>query len=168
MAYENVMQSQVKGRLGQIVSAGFGDGESDLGIRTTKSLKRIGCSTLKQLVEGDKLHIPDFDIVVEMSTFIQKGQSFEAEDGGTDDLMMCLVFFAWLTDQQYFKDLTDDDIRKRLFDSQKDSIEADMAPFGFIDDGVHYGEDITPFTDTDGDYWQPVKNYPDFFNKETF
>ena len=111
MAYENVMQSQVKGRLGQIVSAGFGDGESDLGIRTTKSLKRIGCSTLKQLVEGDKLHIPDFDIVVEMSTFIQKGQSFEAEDGGTDDLMMCLVFFAWLTDQQYFKDLTDDVIR---------------------------------------------------------
>jgi len=162
MAYENIIQSQVKGRLGQIVSSGFGDGESDLGIRTTKSLKRIGCSTLKQLVEGDKLHIPDFDIVVEMSTFIQKGQSFEAEDGGTDDLMMCLVFFAWLTDQQYFKELTDDDIRKQLFDSQKDVIEADMAPFGFIDDGVHYGDDLAPFVDTDGDYWRPVKNYPDW------
>ena len=162
MAYENIIQSQVKGRLGQIVSSGFGDGESDLGIRTTKSLKRIGCSTLKQLVEGDKIHIPDFDIVVEMSTFIQKGQSFEAEDGGTDDLMMCLVFFAWLTDQNYFKELTDDDIRKQLFDSQKEVIEADMAPFGFIDDGVHYGEDLSPFTDSDGDYWRPVKNYPDF------
>ncbi|MDP6585692.1 MAG: terminase family protein [Anaerolineales bacterium] len=162
MAYENIIQSQVKGRLGQIVSSGFGDGESDLGIRTTKSLKRIGCSTLKQLIEGDKLHIPDFDIVVEMSTFIQKGQSFEAEDGGTDDLMMCLVFFAWLTDQQYFKELTDDDIRKQLFDSQKDVIEADMAPFGFIDDGVHYGDDLAPFVDTDGDYWRPVKNYPDW------
>jgi len=162
MAYENIIQSQVKGRLGQIVSSGFGDGESDLGIRTTKSLKRIGCSTLKQLIEGDKIHIPDFDIVVEMSTFIQKGQSFEAEDGGTDDLMMCLVFFAWLTDQQYFKDLTDDDIRKQLFDSQKETIEADMAPFGFIDDGVHYGEDLTAFVDSDGDYWRPVKNYPDF------
>jgi len=162
MAYENIIQSQVKGRLGQIVSSGFGDGESDLGIRTTKSLKRIGCSTLKQLIEGDKIHIPDFDIVVEMSTFIQKGQSFEAEDGGTDDLMMCLVFFAWLTDQQYFKDLTDDDIRKQLFDSQKEIIEADMAPFGFIDDGVHYGEDLNPFVDQDGDYWRPVKNYPDW------
>ncbi len=167
MAYENVMQSQVKGRLGQIVSGGFGEGESDLGIRTTKSLKRIGCSTLKQLIEGDKLLLSDFDIIVEMSTFIQKGQSFEAEDGSTDDLMMCLVFFAWLTDQQYFKELTDDDIRKRLYDSQKESIEADMAPFGFIDDGVHYGEDLTPFVDTDGDYWRPAKDYPNFWDVET-
>ena len=162
MAYENIIQSQVKGRLGQIVSSGFGDGQSDLGIRTTKSLKRIGCSTLKQLIESDKILVPDFDVVVEMSTFIQRGQSFEAEDGGTDDLMMCLVFFAWLTDQQFFKDLTDDDIRKRLFDSQKETIEADMAPFGFIDDGVHYGEDLNPFVDQDGDYWRPVKNYPDW------
>ena len=162
MAYENIIQSQVKGRLGQIVSSGFGDGQSDLGIRTTKSLKRIGCSTLKQLIESDKILVPDFDVVVEMSTFIQRGQSFEAEDGGTDDLMMCLVFFAWLTDQQYFKDLTDDDIRKQLFDSQKEIIEADMAPFGFIDDGVHYGEDLNPFVDQDGDYWRPVKNYPDW------
>ena len=162
MAYENIIQSQVKGRLGQIVSSGFGDGQSELGIRTTKSLKRIGCSNLKQLIESDKLLLNDFDIVVEMSTFVQKGASFEADDGATDDLMMCLVFFAWLTDQQYFKDLTDDDIRKRLFDSQKETIEADMAPFGFIDDGVHYGEDITPFVDSDGDYWRPVKNYPDF------
>ena len=162
MAYENIIQSQVKGRLGQIVSSGFGDGQSELGIRTTKSLKRIGCSNLKQLIESDKLLLNDFDIVVEMSTFVQKGASFEADDGATDDLMMCLVFFAWLTDQQYFKDLTDDDIRKRLFDSQKETIEADMAPFGFIDDGVHYGEDLSPFVDSDGDYWRPVKNYPDF------
>ena len=167
MAYENVMQSQVKGRLGQVVSAGFGGGQIDLGIRTTKSLKRIGCSTLKQLIEGDKLLFNDFDIIVEMSTFIQKGQSFEAEDGSTDDLMMCLVFFAWLTDQQYFKELTDDDIRKRLYETQKESIEADMAPFGFIDDGVHYGDGVAPFVDGDGDYWRPVADYPDFWDAET-
>ena len=162
MAYDNIIQSQVRGRLGQMVSGGFGDGQTELGIRTTKSLKRIGCSNLKQLIETDKLLLNDFDIIVEMSTFVQKGASFEADDGSTDDLMMCLVFFAWLTDQQYFKDLTDEDIRKRLFESQKDEVEADMAPFGFIEDGVNYGEDLVAFVDSDGDYWRPVKNYPDW------
>ena len=77
---------------------------------------------------------------------------------------MCLVFFSWLTDQQYFKDLTDEDIRKRLYNEQKESIEADMAPFGFIDDGVNYGENVIPFLDEDGDYWRPVEDYPDFFD----
>jgi len=162
MAYENIIQTQMRGRLGQIVGGGFGDTVSELGIRTTKSLKRIGCSNLKQLIESDKLLLNDFDIIVEMSTFIQKGPTFEADDGSTDDLIMCLVFFAWLTDQQYFKELTDEDIRKRLFESQKEDIEADMAPFGFIDDGVNYGETITPFVDDDGDYWRPVKGYPDW------
>ena len=162
MAYENIIMTQMRGRLGQIVGSGFGDGQTDLGVRTTKQVKRIGCSNLKQLVEGDKLLLTDFDIIAEMSTFVQKGSSFEAEEGATDDLMMCLVFFSWLTDQQYFKDLTDEDIRKRLYESQRENIEADMAPFGFIDDGVHYGEDIVPFLDNDGDYWRPVKNYPDW------
>jgi len=165
MAYENVIMTQMRGRLGQIVGSGFGDGQTDLGVRTTKQVKRVGCSNLKQLIEGDKLLITDFDIIAEMSTFVQKGSSFEAEEGATDDLMMCLVFFSWLTDQQYFKDLTDEDIRKRLYESQRENIEADMAPFGFIDDGVHYGEDIAPFVDNDGDYWRPVKDYPDFFDE---
>jgi|TARA_Y100000296_G_C5176936_1_gene260647 hypothetical protein len=168
MAYENIIMTQMRGRLGQIVGSGFGDGQTDLGVRTTKQVKRIGCSNLKQLIESDKLLLADFDIIAEMSTFVQKGSSFEAEEGATDDLMMCLVFFSWLTDQQYFKDLTDEDIRKRLYESQRENIEADMAPFGFIDDGVHYGEDIVPFMDDDGDYWKPVKDYPDFFDEERF
>jgi len=168
MAYENIIMTQMRGRLGQIVGSGFGDGQTDLGVRTTKQVKRIGCSNLKQLIESDKLLLADFDIIAEMSTFVQKGSSFEAEEGATDDLMMCLVFFSWLTDQQYFKDLTDEDIRKRLYESQKENIEADMAPFGFIDDGVHYGDDIVPFMDDDGDYWKPVKDYPDFFDEERF
>ncbi len=167
MAYENIIQSQMRGRNGQVVGEGFGGGNSDLGIRTTKSLKRIGCSNLKQLIEGNKLLFWDFDIISELSTFVLKGQSFEADAGATDDLVMCLVFFSWLTDQQFFKDLTNEDIRKKLYEGQKESIEADMAPFGFIDDGIHYGEDLVAFTDNKGDYWQPVP-YPDFFEKETF
>ena len=155
LGYENIIMTQMRGRLGQVVGGGFGDSQVELGVRTTKAVKRIGCSNLKQLVEGDKLLFNDFDIIVEMSNFVQKGQSFEAEEGATDDLIMCLVFFAWLTDQQYFKEVTDEDIRKRLYETQKESIEADMSPFGFIDDGVHYGENTT-FTDGDGDYWVPT------------
>ena len=161
LAYENVIMTQMRGRLGQVVGGGFGDQQTDLGVRTTKSVKKIGCSNLKQLIESDKLLVNDFDIVSEMSTFIQKGSSFEGEEGAYDDLMMCLVFFAWLTDQQYFKELTDEDIRKRLYETQRENIESDMAPFGFVDDGVHYGEAIAPFVDPDGDYWRPV-DAPDY------
>ncbi len=154
LEYENVIMTQMRGRLGQIVGSGFGDKATDLGVRTTKAVKRIGCSNLKQLIESDKLIIPDFDIIVELSNFVAKGASFEAEDGATDDLVMCLVLYAWLTDQNYFKELTDDDIRKRLFESQQKMIEEDMAPFGFMDDGINYYDD-QPFTDVDGDYWSP-------------
>ena len=162
LGYENMIMTQLRGRLGQVVGGGFGDSQVDLGIRTTKSLKRIGCSNLKQLIESDKLLFNDFDIIVELSNFVSKGQSFEGDEGATDDLVMCLVFFAWLTDQQYFKDLTDDDIRKRLYETQAETIDADMAPFGFIDDGIHYGE-LASFTDDKGDYWIPTKA-PDAFD----
>jgi hypothetical protein len=148
--------TQMRGRLGQIVGSGFGDKATDLGVRTTKAVKRIGCSNLKQLIESDKLIIPDFDIIVELSNFVAKGASFEAEDGATDDLVMCLVLYAWLTDQNYFKELTDDDIRRRLYQSQQKMIEEDMAPFGFIDDGIEWVEEA-PFVDADGDYWTPHK-----------
>ena len=163
MGYENIIMTQMRGRLGQVVGGGFGDGTVDLGVRTTKSLKRIGCSNLKQLLEGDKLEVNDFDVIVELSTFVQKAQSFEAEEGATDDLVMCLVFFAWLTDQQYFKDLTDEDIRRRLYETQKESIDNDMSPFGFIETGV---KDVDiPFVDADGDYWRPTE-MPDFFEED--
>ena len=99
LAYENVIMTQMRGRLGQVVGGGFGDQQTDLGVRTTKTVKKIGCSNLKQLIESDKLLVNDFDIISEMSTFIQKGSSFEGEEGAFDDLMMCLVFFAWLTNQ---------------------------------------------------------------------
>ena len=163
MGYENIIMTQMRGRLGQVVGGGFGDGTVDLGVRTTKSLKRIGCSNLKQLLEGDKLEVNDFDVIVELSTFVQKAQSFEAEEGATDDLVMCLVFFAWLTDQQYFKDLTDEDIRRRLYETQKESIDNDMSPFGFIETGVKDGD--VPFVDADGDYWRPTE-MPDFFEED--
>ncbi|MAF43798.1 MAG: terminase [Chloroflexi bacterium] len=162
LEYENLIMTQMRGRLGQVVGSGFGDKATELGVRTTKAVKKIGCSNLKQMIEGDKLIINDFDIIVELSNFVSKGTSFEAEDGATDDMVMCLVFFAWLTNQNYFKELTSDDIRKRLYQSQQKMIEEDMSPFGFIDDGITMTEEA-PFVDVDGDFWHPVQKAPDYW-----
>ena len=166
LEYENIIMSQMRGRSGQVIGSGFGEGKSDLGVRTTKAVKKIGCSNLKALIESDKLLVEDFDIIVELSNFVQKGASYEADESATDDLVMCLVLFAWLANQPYFKELTDEDVRHRLFDSQRAAIEQDMSPFGFIDDGISYTE-TSAFTDVDGDYWVPT-DAPDFFDEERF
>ena len=166
LEYENIIMSQMRGRSGQVIGSGFGEGKSDLGVRTTKAVKKIGCSNLKALIESDKLLVEDFDIIVELSNFVQKGASYEADEAATDDLVMCLVLFSWLANQPYFKELTDEDVRHRLFDSQRNAIEQDMSPFGFIDNGVSYTE-TSAFTDVDGDYWVPT-DAPDFFDEERF
>ena len=88
------------------------------------------------MIEADKVLFKDYDIISELTTFIHKRNSFEAEDGCNDDLAMCLVIYAWLVAQDYFKELTDQDVRKRLYEDQRDQIEQDMAPFGFISDGL--------------------------------
>ena len=135
LEYENIMTAQWRGRAGQIVNAGFGGGTQQLGVRTTKQLKRVGCATLKTIIEHDKLVVNDFDIVQELTAFSVKGNSYQAEEGYHDDLTMCLVLFAWLSNQEYFKELTDIDIRKSLHDANLEAIEDDVLPFGFVDDG---------------------------------
>jgi len=136
LEYDNLVMASMRGRAGQILGAGFSGGKAQLGVRTTKAVKRIGCSNLKQLIESDKLLIPDYDIMSELSTFIVKGSSHQADDGCTDDLVACLFIFAWAVDQTYFKELTDNDIRERMYAEQKEQLEQDMAPFGFIDNGI--------------------------------
>ncbi len=136
LEYDNLVMASMRGRAGQILGAGFSGGKAQLGVRTTKAVKRIGCSNLKQLIESDKLLIPDYDIMSELSTFIVKGSSWQADDGCTDDLVACLFIFAWAVDQIYFKELTDNDIRERMYAEQKEQLEQDMAPFGFVDNGI--------------------------------
>ena len=136
LEYDNLVMASMRGRAGQILGAGFSGGKAQLGVRTTKAVKRIGCSNLKQLIESDKLLIPDYDIMSELSTFVVKGSSHQADDGCTDDLVACLFIFAWAVDQQYFKELTDNDIRERMYAEQKEQLEQDMAPFGFVDNGI--------------------------------
>ncbi len=150
LEYDNLLMCAMRGRAGQIVGQGFSH-KSQLGLKMTSTVKKTGCSNLKALIEDDKLLIPDYDIIAELTTFIQKHNSFEAEEGCNDDLAMCMVSFAWLAVQPYFKELTSDDVRKRIFEDQRESIEEDMAPFGFILNGIN---DEETFVDSDGDIWQ--------------
>jgi len=149
LEYENMLMCSMRGRAGQIVGSGFSGKKTQMGVRMTAAVKKTGCSNLKALVEEDKLMTNDYDIIAELTTFVQKKQSWEAEDGCHDDLAMCLVIFAWLVAQDYFREMTDNDVRKRIYEEQKDQIEQDMAPFGFISDGLD--EDI--ITDSDGTKW---------------
>jgi len=149
LEYDNLLMCSQRGRAGQVVGAGFSGKRSQLGVRTTAAVKKLGCSNLKTLLEDDKILIIDYDIISELTTFSQKHNSFEAEEGCNDDLAMCLVIFAWLVAQDYFKEMTDNDVRKRIYEEQKNQIEQDMAPFGFMSDGM----DDNSFVDKDGDVW---------------
>jgi len=157
LEYDNMMMVTQRGRSGQVLGGGFSGRGNQLGLRMTKGTKKIGTSNLKSLIEGDQLIINDFEIIAELSTFIAKGKSFQAESGATDDLVMCLVIFAWLSNQRYFKELTDVDVRGQLFSEQQNAIESDMAPFGFIDNGLDDPEGRnSSFYDDAGVLWQPV------------
>ena len=150
LEYQNILMASMRGRNGQIVGQGFSGKKTQLGVRMTAAVKKLGCSNLKTLLEDDKLLTVDYDIISELTTFSQKHNSFEAEEGCNDDLAMCLVIVSWLVQQEYFKEMTDQDVRKRLYEDQRDQIEQDMAPFGFISDGLDDGES---FVDNNGDRW---------------
>ena len=158
LEYENIIVSSMKGRAGQQIGGGFAK-NIQLGIRTSKQLKRIGCSALKEMIESDKLIISDFDTISELTTFAVKNNSYEAEEGSNDDLAMTLVIFSWLVQQRYFKDLTDLDIRKKLADEQMKALEEDLLPFGIIDDG----RDAETFTDNSGTTWTIDENSRAYF-----
>jgi len=158
LEYENIMMCSMHGRAGQKLGGGFGK-NAQLGIRTSKQLKRIGCAALKDMIETDKLIIYDFDTLAELTTFASKHNSYEAEEGSHDDLAMTLVIFAWLVQQQYFKDLTDLDIRKQMYKDQMEALEQDMLPFGIIDDG----QESESYTDSEGTRWGVVETQRNYF-----
>jgi len=154
LEYDNLLMTTQRGRAGQILGAGFSGRGSGFGVKMTKQIKKIGCANIKTLIESDKVIIQDFNIIEEMSTFIRKGQSWQADDGANDDLMMCLVIFGWLSNQPFFKELTDTNARQMLYEEQQHLIEQDMAPFGFVDDGTpdHEKSEVDEY----GTVWHPV------------
>ena len=153
--YENLLMTSMRGRAGQVLGQGFSGGKTQLGLKMAKAPKKLGTSNLKQMIESDKVIINDFHIINELTTFIERRNSFEAEDGCHDDMVMCMVIYAWAVAQDYFKEMTDQSIRKELYERDKDSLEEDMSPFGFIDDGL-MGRD--QFVDG-GEVWSTVDEY---------
>ena len=140
--YENILSTvELKNRM--TLTWGYGK-KSDRGIRTTKSVKRLGCSVLKNLIESQQIIITDFETISELSTFVARGTSFEAEEGSHDDLVMCLVIFSWCSSQNFFSDISDTNIKKRLHEEQMRQIEEEMLPLpvtsnengSFVSDGA--------------------------------
>jgi hypothetical protein len=152
--YENILSTvEIKGKIA--VTWGYGN-KSYRGVRTTKSVKRLGCSIMKNLIEAQQLIIQDFDTISELSTFISNGTSFEAAEGSHDDLVMTLVLFAWLTNQKFFSELTNTDIRLKLYEEQMKQIEEERLPTflgGHIDVDQNDGSYLE-----NGDIWTPVNH----------
>jgi|TARA_R110002167_G_scaffold193468_2_gene396053 hypothetical protein len=152
LEYEHLYSTSWYGRHGQQLSSGA-KRESAFGVRTTKSMKKIGCSNLKSLIEENKLLFNDYDIITELTTFIAMGESFSGEEGTNDDLVITMVLFAWLIDQQYFKDLSNQNIRDNLYKNQLNNLEDLTTPFGVIDNGLNQKEYEV---DSDGTVWETV------------
>ncbi len=155
LEYEQIFYATIQGRAGQQLGGGFGKG-AQIGVRTTKDVKRKGCSNLKDLIESDKLIIYDLDTISELTTFVASGQSYNAEEGNHDDLVATLFLFGWLIEQRYFKEVTDTDLRERLYQDQLREMEESVLPFGFIDDGQDSSE--SPYEEMGGELW--IKDKP--------
>lgn len=142
---DNLIFTESAGARGKRISTGFGK-SAEKGIRVSKTVKGLGCSMLKLLVEQQQLIINDHETIFELSRFSRKGTSYEAESGCHDDMVMPLVIFAWMTDQQYFKDITDINTLMKLRDKTDEEIENELSGFGFMDDGQAEHEEIIDMT----------------------
>ena len=135
LGYENLLMTWNAGRNGIQISSGF-KRSAMMGLKMTRPVKNIGCMTLKNLVEQEKILLRDVNVITEFYSFAQKGQGFEATPGTHDDLVMCCVSFSWLVAHRYFAELTDVNLRENLLDDVEDETWDSLTPFGFIDDGL--------------------------------
>lgn len=135
LEYENVL-TVYRNQRGQVISEGFGGGNTQSGVVTDKKVKRIGCTALKALVEENKLIVQDPDIISEISVFIEKNGSYQADEGYHDDLVMPLVLFGWVTTNVYFKDISNVNLRQAMYQARIDQIESDMTPIGWVTTGA--------------------------------
>jgi len=147
LEYENLWKVFTGNKKPQQLSAGFARGVQ-MGLKMSPQVKRIGCSNLKMLIEGDKLIVNDFDTISELTTFVAQKNTFMAEEGANDDLVMTMVIFAWATTQKYFKEIVSHDIRKQLQLEQMNQIDDETLPAPIIEDGMTTNLELM-----DGDLW---------------
>jgi hypothetical protein len=157
LEYEHLIKTSFLGRKGQVITEGFGGAKQNhLGLKTSVATKKVGCAVLKNLIEEDKLIVEDFDVINELTTFVAKKNSYEADDGHNDDLVSCLTMFSWCTRQDFFKNLTDMDVRLAMYSREIEKIEDDLLPFGYYDDGSNDQPTETEeeeWTGDSGDRW---------------
>ena len=115
-----------------------------IGVEITRKTKRLGCSGIKDILENGKLLIQDHNTIMEISTFVARGQSYEASTGNHDDLVMNLVMFGYFANTNMFRDMTNINLREMMYKEKISQIEADMMPFGIIDDGVPETPEVSP------------------------
>lgn len=135
-SYENILYTESAGRAGKKITSGFGSKNIDRGVRTTKTVKAVGCAIIKLLIEQDKLIIPDYNTIQELFTFTRKNDVtmiYAAEEGKHDDLVMSLVLFGWLADTDYFKEMTDINTLKELREMNEEQMKNELLSFGFYD-----------------------------------
>ena len=160
LEYENLWKVFTGNKQPQQLSSGFGRGVQ-MGVKMSPAVKRIGCSNLKTLIEGDKLLINDFDTISELTTFVANKTSFAADDDANDDLVMTLVMFAWASTQKYFKEIVNHDIRKQIQLENMNQLDEEALPAPIIDNGLQH-----PFEIIDGDLWEVANGegvYAGFF-----
>lgn len=140
LEYENVLTTTLKGKNGQRL--GSGGAVARLGVMMNKQVKRIGCSNLKTLIESRKLLVCDHTLIKEFYTFVADKQTFKAEEGKNDDLVMCCVLFAWAVSQSYFQEVNDLNIHSQLRAENEEMINSTSLAFVFVDTGHDIEEPI--------------------------
>jgi hypothetical protein len=157
LEYENVVKIETGNKKAQSMGTGFGRG-IQLGIKMSPQVKRIGCSNLKTLIENDKLLIHDFDTISQLTTFVSSHNSFKAEEGSNDDIVMTLVMFSWMTTQQYFKEIVNHDLRKQMQLEMLNQSDEEIPSFGIFDDGKDKNYIVEG-----GDVWLTKEESENFF-----
>lgn len=142
LEYENLMMVSQETKKGQYLSL---ENKANFGVKTTKQVKRIGCQTLKTLIEDNKLLVTDKDIINEFTTFIETKGSYAADTTYHDDLVMTLVLFAWATQDNMFKDIINTDTRKAIIERREKEMEDFILPVGYLNDGLEEDEEILSF-----------------------